>query len=126
MLKITGFSLIEVLMSLLLISLILFGLDAAQLYSIQEAKTTYLFNTAMNQINNAEERLAALKTYEGLDEEITFWNSENQTALPSGFGNISGGFPNYQITIYWGDTSHDCTNQKIGASGCLRKIIQLA
>jgi len=120
-----GFSLIEVLISLLLISLILFGLDAAQIYAIKEAKIAYFFNAAINQINNASERLAVLKMHDGLDQQITTWNAENQTLLPAGFGEIVGEFPHYIITIYWGNAPHHCEKQQIGPAGCLKKEIQL-
>jgi prepilin-type N-terminal cleavage/methylation domain-containing protein len=124
--KTKGFSLIEVLMSLLLISLILFGLDAGQIYTMNEVKILYFFNIAENQINNAIERLNALKMYDGVYEQLTIWNAENQTALPSGFGTISGVFPDYIVTIYWGNIPHHCEKEQIGPSGCLIKKIQLA
>lgn len=124
--KTNGLSFIEVLISLLLISLIFFVLDGAQFYVMKEAKAAYFFGMAINQINNAAERLTALKEYEGLDEQLIRWNAENQTVLPDGFGTISGHYPNYLISIYWGTLSHDCAKQKIGLSGCLRRKIQLA
>jgi prepilin-type N-terminal cleavage/methylation domain-containing protein len=124
--KTKGFSLMEVLMSLLLISLILLGLDAGQLYTMNEVKTIYFYNLAENQMSNAIERLSALKMYDGLNEELTRWNAENQIILPQGFGTITGSFPNYMITIYWGNISHSCKKEQIGLSGCLIKKIQLA
>ncbi len=119
-------SLIEVLVSLLLLSIVLFGLDAMQVYSLKEAKTTYLLSVAMNQINNASERLYALKTYEGLNEQIVAWNEENKRLLPMGFGTIVGEFPDYVVMISWGNSKHRCSKQQIGQSGCLRKKMQLA
>ncbi len=121
-----GFTLLEVLISLFLMSLILCELDAAQIYSIREGRNAYLFSTAINQINNASERLAALKTHEGWDQEYMIWNRENEALLPSGFGTVNGDFPNYIITIYWGKISHHCEKTQIGPSGCLMKKIQLA
>jgi len=105
--------------------LILFGLDAGQLYSIKEAKNTYFYNTAENQLNNAVERLIALNRYEGFDELLVNWNQENKALLPSGFGTITGSFPKYSLTIYWGKISQRCEKQKIGSSGCLIKKINL-
>lgn len=124
-LKTTGFSLIEVLISLLLISLILFGLDAGQLYSIKEAEAGWFLNVANHQIANAIERLISLKTYDGLNEQLAQWNQENQAVLPSGGGNITGSFPDYVITVYWGNSSHHCKKQKIGSSGCIIRKISL-
>lgn len=121
-----GTSLIEVLISILLISLILFGLDGEQAYSLKEVKIAYFHSLAGNQINNAIERLATLKMSDGFDEQYAIWNSENQEILPFGFGTISGTFPNYLVTVYWGNINHDCAKQIIGTSGCIRKKIQLA
>ncbi len=106
-------------------SLILFGLDAAQIYSIKEAQTAWFYSLAINQINNAEERLIALKNYDDLDQEINLWNKENQTVLPNGFGTIIREPPNYIITIYWGKILHDCKKQQMGQSGCLTRKIRL-
>ncbi len=121
-----GFSLIEALISLFLIALLLFGLDAAQLYSLKEARNAYFASVALNQINNGIERLIALNTHEGLDEQIAVWNTENQNVLPAGFGTITGQYPNYIITVYWGSHDHHCQKQQLGASGCLRKRMILA
>lgn len=120
-----GFSLIEVLISLLLISLILFGLDAGQFFTIKEANYAYFFSTAENQIRNGVQRLVALKGYEALDEQEANWNAENQKVLPQGWGIITGAFPNYTLSIYWGNIPHRCEKQKLGSSGCLTKKIYL-
>lgn len=121
-----GSSLIEVLISLLLISLILFALDGEQIYSLKEIKIAYFASLATNQINNAIERLTAIKMNDGFVEQYMQWNLENQQLLPSGSGTITGVFPNYLITVYWGNVSHHCSKQIIGTSGCIRKKIQLA
>ncbi len=115
----------EVLMSLLLISLILLGFETGQLYAVQETKITWLLNTALNQINNARERLIALKTAEGLQEQIMIWNAENKRDLPSGFGTVSGAWPLYRVTVYWGNQSHRCAHDTTGIAGCIRKEIRL-
>lgn len=120
-----GFSLIEVLISLLLISLILFGFEAGQLYAMRETQLMRLLSTAMNQMNNAEERLIALKKASGLQEQIMAWNAENERNLPSGFGTVSGMWPRYRVTVYWGNKSHHCANNTAGISGCITKNIQL-
>src|SRR3990167_10372889 len=121
-----GFSLIEVLISLLLIALILFGLDAMQVYSLKQTKIAFLFNTANNQLMNMSERLLALQARDGLTQQITLWNKENQLLLPQGQGMVMGDFPYYTITLYWGNTPQDCRENKIGESGCLKEKIQTA
>ncbi len=121
-----GFSLLEILISLLLISLILLGMDAIQWVALQKVKTVYFFQSAYNQINNAVERLRALHTDDDLPRLLSQWNAENQLLLPAGFGTIAGQFPNYQITVYWGSISHDCKNIIVGEVGCFMENIQLA
>ncbi len=121
-----GFSLIEVLISLLLLSIVLFGLDAEQFYSLKEVKNAYFFSIAANQMNNAVERLSVLREQAGLESQILSWNAENQTALPQGWGTITGHFPEYVVTLSWGDATHACVKQQIGRTGCLRQTIQLA
>jgi|SRR6185312_2312438 len=121
-----GFSLIEVLISLLLLSIVLFGLDAEQIYSIKTVQNAYFFSIGANQMNNAVERLIALRAHAGLDEQIMDWNKENAALLPDGFGAIIGSFPEYIVTLSWGNTSHHCVKQQIGKIGCLRQTIQLA
>ncbi len=124
-LKVTGLSLMEVLVSLLLISLILFGLDAAALYAMKETKIAWFYSVAENQLNNAIERLVALKNNDGLEEQLNNWNRENKIVLPLGAGTITGSFPNYNIAIFWGKISHRCQKQKLGSSGCLSEKIVL-
>lgn len=118
-----GFSLIEVLISLLLVSLILLGLDGAQFYALKQAKTAYFLNVATQQLQNLTERLAASQTPE---QPLALWNNENRQLLPSGFGTVNGESPNYTITIYWGRKKSQCASQQIGESGCLQENIQLA
>jgi Tfp pilus assembly protein PilV len=122
---IQGFSLLEAIISLFLVSILLFGLDAAQIYSLKESKNAYFSSMALNQINNGLERLIALENNEALQNQITIWNAENQAVLPDGFGTITGQYPNYIITVYWGGHLHHCQKQQVGSSGCLRKKIQM-
>ncbi|MEO8402081.1 MAG: prepilin-type N-terminal cleavage/methylation domain-containing protein [Gammaproteobacteria bacterium] len=114
-----GFSLIEVLVSLLLISFILLGLDAMQIYSLKQARISYYFSIASHQINNMTERLITLQRHADLAEQIALWNRENSAVLPNSQGTISGTFPHYIITLNWGDGSHHCEINRVGEAGCL-------
>ncbi len=120
-----GFSLIEVLISLLLISLILLGLDGMQLYSWKLTKTAYFYNVATNQLNNVMERLTVVQTADGFMQQVSAWNIENKAVLPMGYGTVTGAFPNYITTIYWGTQKHNCIKNHVGEAGCLREKIQL-
>ena len=120
--RILGFSLIEVLISLLLISLILLGLDAMQYASLRQIKETYFLHVASNQLQNLKERLFVSQQ----SPQIFLWNEENKKVLPAGFGTLSGEFPNYILTIYWGKKTHQCKKNQLGESGCLIEKIHVA
>lgn len=120
-----GFTLIEVLVSLLLLALMLLGFEAMQIYSLRETRAAFYFAVATNQLTAMVERLRALKEYEGLDKQISIWNSQNQEILPQGLGVVSGIYPSYTITIYWGKQQDECKQMQLGRVGCLSKKINL-
>lgn len=120
-----GFSLIEVLVSLLLLSLILMGFDAFCLSSVRGLREDYYFTQASNQVSMMSERLRALDAADGMHEQIEQWNKENATVLPLGKGEVSGSYPNYVITVYWGEKQSECTNMRIGGAGCIREKLYL-
>lgn len=98
-LKLLGFSLIEVLISLLLLSLILLGFDAAEIYSLRKTCEAYHISVAVNQLSAMSERLRALGNNAGLEQQIFLWNEENQQLLPNGRGIVS---LSSEIKITWG------------------------
>lgn len=97
----SGFTLIEVLISLFLLSLILLGLDAMEVFALRENRAAFYFLTAENQIDAMVERLYALNTQENLAEQVSIWNQQNQEVLPLGTGSVSGYFPSYTLKIEW-------------------------
>lgn len=123
--RMAGFSLLEVLISLLLLSLILLSFEATEIFSLQELEAVSYFNTAVNQLNAMRERLHALNENAGLEEQIAIWNQQNQETLPQGVGEVKGTFPTYTVTLYWGKTRHTCQKIHLGKSGCIKEIITL-
>lgn len=122
-LKCNGISLIEVMISLFIFSILMFGMESVTFKSLQQAKSTYYFNVATQQINNMIERLRVIKAgnWEIAQEN---WNKENQNILPQGRGMIEGQYPNYVISIFWGQmNSSPCLQKKIGLSGCLSRNV---
>lgn len=124
--KISGFTLLEVCISLFLISLILFGFDSMQLMSLKQIEAKEYLHIAIHQISNMSERLSLLKTQEELDLQIQAWNKENQVVLPHGIGTVEGAFPIYTIRIFWGKKSDHCEKMKVGESGCFKQDIHVA
>lgn len=117
-----GFTLLEVLLSLLLISFILLGLDATQIYALKRAKAHYFFSLATQQVNNLREQLYAGRQVIDINAQVANWNKQNHLLLPQGFGVLTGNFPNYVVTLYWG-TMDFCAQTYIGESGCVKEKI---
>jgi prepilin-type N-terminal cleavage/methylation domain-containing protein len=121
----SGFSLIEVLISLFLLSFILLGFNAMEVASLRAARAAYYFDAAANQMNNMVERLRALGLSTGLARQITIWNAQNKKTLPEGLGVVLGHYPFYTITIHWGKADFDCSQIHLGQAGCLQEIVTI-
>lgn len=116
----TGTSFIEILVSLSLLSLMLLGLDATEVISLQETKSDYYFSAAKQQVHVMMEKLQTIPNQTALNNFIPVWNNQNQSTLPQGRGLVSGTYPHYAITIFWGNkTESSCIKNHIGLSGCL-------
>lgn len=117
-----GISLIEILISLLILSLMLFGLDVMQFTALREAKAAYYFSVAMQQLKN---RIEQLNEGEDSKEQFLIWNQQNHEVLPQGRGEEKGYGLTYEVSIFWGDDHRmqDCDEDKIGQSGCLHVIV---
>jgi hypothetical protein len=119
-----GFSLLEVLISLFILSFALLGFEAMELHAFHETHSAFLFNIAMHQMANMSERLRVSDSEEALDDLIEEWNQQNQMLLPKGYGRVMGDFPTYTIFIFWGNVSHvNCKEILLGSSGCIKEKI---
>lgn len=103
--RIQGFTLLEVLISLLILSYALFGFDLLALRSLQSSRETYLYAIAVQQLYSMASSLQSLGPYQGFTEQITLWNQENKTVLPLGEGFVSGVYPDYRVTLTWQNQS---------------------
>ncbi len=120
-----GFSLIEVLVSLMLLSLALLGMDAMEIFALRENRSAYYFSLANAQMESITEHLRAIGLVDNASI-IRAWNKENSILLPQGVGVVQGQFPTYAATLFWGDPkTNECKITKKGNSGCLKKIINL-
>jgi len=117
-----GLSLIEVLISLLLLSLALLGLDAMNVMALRANRAAYFLGVATNQLQVMTDRLRVFKDTVSLDQQLLYWNVQNQQVLPEGYGTIRGHHPVYTLTIYWGNMpKDDCPKPQLGQSGCLQE-----
>lgn len=121
----SGFSLIEVLVSLLLLSFILFGFDSAEIYSVREIRAAYYFDMANDQLNNMIERLQAIGDQTDMSQSVTTWNIQNKNLLPQGMGEVLGVFPTYKINIFWGENRPPCQQNQLGSSGCITRNVTI-
>lgn len=104
-----GFSLIEVLISLIILAFILLGFDALQIHALRENQRAYFITVATNQLFSLAEQLRESDNSTDVTSIVTEWNNQNKEVLPEGRGIISGNFPDYWITIFWGN--HHLTMQ---------------
>jgi prepilin-type N-terminal cleavage/methylation domain-containing protein len=113
-----GFSLIEVLIALVLLSIVLIGLDASELSSLRESKYSYYYSVAVNQLQSIQQQILVYK--DSTQDISANWNNQNKLVLLYGRGVISGSYPDYKISIFWGDTTlQSCEKIQIGQSGCI-------
>jgi prepilin-type N-terminal cleavage/methylation domain-containing protein len=123
--RISGFTLLEVLISLFILSLLLLGLDAAETQALRQAKAVYYFNVAREQLNSMVEQLQTTQGAEFANIEAK-WNEQNKQILPQGKGQISKQLPQFILSIFWGENiDASCQRNKIGLSGCLRLITKI-
>lgn len=107
----SGFTLLEILISLFLLSLILLGLDAMELAALREAQTAYSFAVAAEQAKAISGRI---RVKQGRD--MTEWVQH----LTNGKGSVRGNYPHQQIIIFWGaQEMHACEKDIIKKNGCL-------
>lgn len=122
-----GFSLIEVLVSLFLLSFLLLGFDAIEISSLREERSAYFFSVATHQLHSIKERLCAASENPDIKKIMSVWNQENKMVLPEGKGKIEGNFPNYLLAISWGEMDWvRCKKIIIGESGCLFEKITVS
>lgn len=81
-----GFTLLEVLVSLLMVSIGLLGITGMQLFGLRHAGEAYEYAVATVQLESMLERLRANQTPEARSNELIRWNNINQRVLPNGKG----------------------------------------
>ena len=97
-----GSSLVEVLISLFLLSLITVTCGGLYLVALREARSHYYFSVGLQQIKNMHALLSVASTMD-LVSAVERWNRQNIAVLPQGRGSVRGQYPHYTVSIYWGD-----------------------
>lgn len=119
-----GLSLIEVLVSLVLLSLLFLGGEAIQYVALRDTKTAYYVSVANTQLNNMAERIK-VGFQQDIDNEVIKWNAQNDSLLPHGIGKIRREGSLYVLSLFWGKNheNDECYQNNIGPTGCLRLVI---
>jgi Tfp pilus assembly protein PilX len=116
-----GFTLLEVLLSLFLVSFIFLGIAAEEVYTLRQARTAYYYTIASLQLQNLSERLLC-NSYD-VDVALQAWNDENALTLPAGEGTIEQAATTLKITLKWGTKICDRNNPQ--ASECLQTVLAI-
>lgn len=119
--KYKGITLFEILISMLLLSIAFLGIDAAHITSFRAIETGYNFMQAEQQMNAMVNRLL-LTHGENIDAMVSDWNLQNSQALPQGHGGVRRNYPEYIVTLSWGDTRDNCEDFK-SRLGCLHTTV---
>lgn len=125
--KINGFSLIEVLMSLLIFSLLILFLDSMGLFALRENHEAYYFSMATHQLNSMAERLRTIRSDADLLHHLIIWNEQNNRILPEGKGHVIHNIQSYTVTIFWGAKTsiRTCKDLQMGPLKCLTIDVQV-
>lgn len=122
--RLFGYTLIEILVSLLLLSILMLGLNTIQAVSLRSARAADYVGIAEMQLYSMAERLTLL-TDSAVNDQISLWNEQNSRELPNGHGVVSGHFPAYHVAIYWGKATQPCDQLLQGLSGCLTLAVNV-
>ncbi|HVE44126.1 MAG TPA: prepilin-type N-terminal cleavage/methylation domain-containing protein [Gammaproteobacteria bacterium] len=115
-----GFTFIEILISLVLLSLLFLMVDTLQAITLRKSYSAYYFSVATQQLHNMAQQLPA----DHIDAQTNIWNMQNASVLPQGRGYVRQNHAHYLIDIFWGkDSQESCEKNKLGLSGCLRKTV---
>ena len=119
MLPAKGFTVIEILVSLSLLALLSLTLLATVVSVLSMSRSHYVATLAINQLDNLYDRLQLLGNTVNLPAQVHAWNEDNQQQL-AGFGAVSGTFPYYTVSLYWGKADISACSSLTPQGGCLR------
>ncbi|MBA3660670.1 MAG: prepilin-type N-terminal cleavage/methylation domain-containing protein [Gammaproteobacteria bacterium] len=114
-----GLTLVEVLVSLILLTFIFIGTDVMQLISLRIAKHSFFIFVARQELMSIVDQAQICKL--ACSKSIQHWQNEVKLALPHGEGEVKGVYPNYIFTVKWGNpTESICKINHQKAQGCLQ------
>lgn len=107
---------LEIIISLLLLSMLLLGFDASQMVNMQVSEANYYFFVADQALESIAQHIRA---YPNQHYQILLnqWRQELKEALPQGEISIQENKDGLTIRIKWGNAS--CKKIEMGRRGCL-------
>ena len=117
MLNKLGYSFIELLISLIILSIMLLGFDATLLVSLEKRKTIFDYAIALQQLKSMAELLQI--SHGKVGAYLPIWIKQVAAVLPNGKGEVVEELLNWRIVIKWGEFTQDCTYNKISHNGCV-------
>lgn len=96
-----GFSTLEILISLSLLSFALTLFGNNQLGAMKRTKQAYYRAVAYTQIQSLVERLQAFTSLHQRSSQIALWNENNRRLLPNGLGVCNSYSNRLKISISW-------------------------
>jgi Tfp pilus assembly protein PilV len=113
-----GASIMELLVSMVLVSILLLGIDAMQIRGIQQAKINFYFAVSQQQISLMAERLRLSTHHASL--YLPEWNQQNQSLIPQAKSILNMSDSHYTLAVLWGSKNEQtCLQDKVGRKGCL-------
>ena len=149
-----GFSMIELLVSLVVLAIGLLGLAALQTTALRNNQSSYFTTIATSQIQSMADRMRAnpsglsdgdYNSISGIpsdpgcnpctpaqhaQRDAYQWNTDNRNLLPSGQGTVTANGSTYTITVMWdndrtGATGTKCGNNTAVDLTCLQMSLRL-
>lgn len=111
-----GFTLLEVLVSLLLLTFAFLGIDAVFTKALQQERALRYSQQAYLLADNMNRYLSAHPNDHVNDDAI--WHQQVAASLPQGRGEIDES--QREIQIAWGDAVLPCLQPQLGISGCIK------
>ena len=96
-----GYSLLEVLIAALVISIGLLGIAGSAIVSLRHSEQAYLHSVAITQAQSMIERLRVNHSQAARERELKLWNQENKYLLPKGKGVIACKTRSCKIVLTW-------------------------
>lgn len=96
---------LEVLITLIILSIGLLTLAKSQFRSLQNNNTQYFYNVAVNEVINLAEIIRAYHATSQMQQRISAWKQTSVDALPNGMASIEEHNGHYQILLAWREES---------------------